>query len=108
MKNKLDFYEVVEVSPKSGKLDLSDLDTRKFNYQVLVGKQGTVIGMVQNDDGAWLYDVCFKREDDRFTFREEDLVSTGIKRSRSEFYTGDSVRIRVDPNTGEGKIIDDD
>ena len=108
MKNKFDFYEIVEIKPKNGCLDLSKLDTRKFNYQILVGKRGTILGMVQNDDGCWLYDVCLKSEENRFTIREEDLKSTGMKADPNDFMTNEFVKVRVNPKTGEGEIVDED
>jgi hypothetical protein len=108
VKNKFLFYEVIEVRPKNNFLDLSGLDTRKFDYQTLIGREGVIIGMIQDDDGFWLYDVLFKKEENRFTLMEKDLVSTGIIRKEEEFMSGESIRVRVDPETGEGTIVDDE
>ena len=43
-----------------------------------------------------------------YTIEEKDLVATGEHMKRSEFYAEQTVRIAVNPNTGEGKIVDED
>ena len=107
MKNKFKFYETLEIKPADGRLDLSGLDTRKFDYDILVGERGVIFGMVQADNGQWLYDIRLEKKNDKYTIRECDLVSTGIMKKRSDFYTGEAIKVRVDPKTGEGEIVDD-
>ncbi len=108
--NKFKFYEVVKIQPQAGSLDLSGLDLRKFDYQTLVGKKGVIMAMVQADNGDWLYEVSLDVMDEKasYTIREQDLISTGIMKKREDFYTGESIRVRVDPKTGEGEIVDDE
>ena len=107
-KNKFDFYEVVIIQPSEGILDLSGLDAAIFDYQRLVGLQGVIMAMVQSDSGKWLYEVFLKQDGMTYTIEEKDLVATGEHMKRSEFYAGQTVRIAVNPNTGEGKIVDED
>lgn len=103
-KNKFNFYEIVEIQPLSGVLDLSNLDTRKFDYQTLVGKKGTIMAMVENDDNIWLYEVMITDTEDTYTIQEQDLVPTGKTARREDFYDGEVIHVKVDPDTGEGLL----
>ena len=46
--------------------------------------------------------------DEGWSIFEEDLVSLNSFVSEENFYTGETIQVRVDPETGEGEIIDDD
>lgn len=96
MKNKFKFYEVVEVRPKNGYLNLDGLTTKDFNFQSLIGIRGSILGMVQDDRGEWLYDIRFPSKNNRYTIRENDLISTGIFKKREDFYVNESIKVHVD------------
>lgn len=106
--NKFEYYEIVKINPKSGVLDLSSLDTRKFDYQVLVGRIGVIMAMAECDNGAWLYEVSLDEANDAYTIREDDLQSTGQYKKRSDFYSDDTVKVVVDPKTAEGSLKEGD
>lgn len=84
-RNKFDFYEVVTIKPKSEILDLSNLDTRKFDYQTLIGCEGVIMSMAQGDDGTWLYVVSLTKNEQEYMIREEDLQATGKKKETRRF-----------------------
>lgn len=107
MNNKYDFYDAVLIKPISGYLDMSDLDTRELDFQTLVGKKGVILGMVE-DNNEWFYDVTLIDSGEIFTFRESDLEFKGEKKERSDFYTVDTVKVSVDPKTGEGTLFEKD
>jgi hypothetical protein len=93
MSAKFSFYEVVEVRPERPALN------------EIAGLTGAILGMVENDDGNWVYAVHILDTDESWDIRESELVSTGKVMSRSDFYDeNDSVGVEVDPITGEGKL----
>ena len=96
MSNKFQFYEVVKVVSVNPKLS------------EIAGKFGAILGMAQNDDGTWGYSVHVFNEEDGWDVMESDLEATGKIMRREDFYDGSSIRIRVDPETGEGSIVDDE
>jgi len=98
MKNKFDFYDIVKVN--SDKLSLQEIN----------GFEGVIRGMSQNEDtGEWGYAVSIYKDNGLlWDIMEADLIATGKKSKESDFMTGESVKVRVDPKTGEGEIVDDD
>lgn len=93
--NKFQFYEVVIVMNGNSIPD-------KF-----IGSKGVVLGMVQ-DNGDWFYSVALEKDDNFcWDFCEQDLRSTGEFMNRSDFYSGESIRVVVNPKTGEGRINED-
>ena len=94
MSAKFSFYEVVEV--KSDRSILNEIE----------GLSGVILGMVKNDDGDWVYAVHIFDTDESWDVRESELISTGKKMAREDFYDGDSISVEVDPETGEGKPKD--
>jgi hypothetical protein len=56
-------------------------------------------------DGSWGYAVSI--DDICWDIREEWLESTGRKMRREDFYTGESIRVRVTED-GRGEIVPDD
>jgi hypothetical protein len=107
MKKKFDFYEIVRIAPQNGTLDLTGLDARKFDYQTLVGSEGPIVAM-SRDKKAWYCLVKLSNKiGDEYLIRENDLEATGKKAKREDFYTGESIRVRVDPKTGEGSLVDE-
>ena len=98
MRNKFNFYDIVKVS--SQKLHLKEVN----------GSEGVIRGMSQSEtSGEWGYAVSIYKDDGMvWDIMENDLVSTGKAASRSEVTTDESVKVRVDPETGKGKIVEDD
>jgi len=98
MKNKFNFYEIVRI--------VSD----KPKHAEINGATGVVAGMAQNEEtGRWTYGVSIDKLDGLVRRMDEDsLVSIGVVGKREDFYTGESIKVRVDPKTGEGYIVDDE
>jgi hypothetical protein len=92
MKNKFEFFEVVKVNSEYKR------DTR------VVGLEGTVLGMAQNEQGLWGYAVFLDKFDEAWDFMENHIDSTGRKDEPSKFYDGTSIKVKVDPKTGEGDL----
>ncbi len=87
---KFQFYEKVRVAaPESSN----------------VGRLGAVSGKSQSDEGIWVYSVSLYAETSCSCFDEDQLESIGEFAERSEFYAGDSVRVRVD-GLGHGQIVE--
>ena len=97
MKNKFDFYDVVLVSSTKSKLS------------EITNTEGVILGMAQNEEtDNWGYSVSMYVDSDLcWHVMEEDLIATGKRAKEEDFYSGESVRVRVDPETGEGEIADD-
>ncbi|ETX06705.1 Imm31 family immunity protein [Candidatus Entotheonella palauensis] len=94
MPAKFQFYEVVKVV--SAKPELSEIS----------GLTGVIMGMSENEDGHFGYAVSIFDVDEGWCAMEEDLISMGTYMRREDFYDGSSVRVRVDPETGEGHIVE--
>ena len=101
MKSKFNLYDIVIVN------------SNKKRLACINGKKGAIRGKSQSEENhsifAYAVDIfneANKVEGGWFIF-EEDLKYTGIKANPSDFYTGESIKVRVDPKTGEGEIIDD-
>ena len=96
MRNKFEFYDIVTV--KSDKPTL-----KKIN-----GCKGVIRGMAQNEETLkWGYGVLVYQEEEVWHVMEEDLQSTGRKANPENYYTGQSIKVIVDPKTGEGKLADE-
>lgn len=136
MSNKFIFREEVVIRPKNGVLDISDVSNLDDfsalwksgikNQQDLVGRLGVIDCMSHDNEdideighkatGRWTYgvliDVVNEKEmefDERlYFFRETDLESTGVIRENPETEPREVIRVRVDPKTGEGFIVEDD
>ena len=97
MKNKFDFYELVEIIGLGKELD----EVR--------GKKAVVVGMSENEDtNEWGYAVDINGCDDGWDVMEKDLLSMGKFIKRDNMYSEETIRVRVDPKTGEGDIVDDE
>lgn len=89
------FYEVVEVV--AGRPIIG----------AVVGHRGAVLGMAQNEETrTWSYSVSMLESGKSLSFRESELVSTGLHMTRADFYDGTSVKVLSDPETGEGSLAD--
>lgn len=102
MKSKFDFYEIVKVF------------SSKKELKVINHKEGVIIGKSQDEEDPQIfyYAVDIINDageiEDGWSIEEIDLQKTGKKADREKFAYVDSVKIVVDPDTGEGKIIDSD
>jgi hypothetical protein len=92
MQNRFDFYEVVRI------------ESRKPRYQEIYGQEGVILGMSQAQDLSWGYAVQLLDSEDGWAIPEEELTSAGRSMKREDIYPGDSIRVKVDPNTGEGSV----
>lgn len=92
---QFEFYEVVRVA--SDRPELSRV----------VGMQGAVLGRSASPDGTWSYSVQLTDSESVHFFGESDLVATGDKRRREDFYDGSTVKVSVDPLTGQAKATGD-
>lgn len=85
--NRFDFYEVVTV------VQDPELD----------GEAGVILGMVFDPiSSSWQYAVSVESKDSVWTFYECQLTTTGEFRRRADVYDGTSIRVHVDPETGDG------
>lgn len=94
MKNQFDFFDFVEVK-----------HNEDSNLQTLSGQRGSVLGMAQHEETkCWRYSVSLEFGGEVWDIPEELLTPTGELKQRSDFYSGESVKIKVNPNTGEGSV----
>ncbi len=94
MPAKFQFYEVVKVvSDKPQLSEIWDLT-------------GVIMGISENEEGYFGYAVSIFHVVESWFVMEEDLVSTGQYMRDEDFHDGSSIRVRVDPETGEGHIVE--
>ncbi len=97
MKNKFDFYEIVKVNS-------TRLSLRKIN-----GLEGVIRGMSQNEDtGQWGYAVDIFNDEFGWDIMEYELIATGGKDDPARYKPVATVKVIVDPVTGEGRLKEDD
>ena len=101
-KCKFEFYDIVFV------------DSNKQNLQKINGKKGVIRGKSQSEEDPKIFayavdilDQSGKTESGWFIF-EEDLKSTNKKANPKYFMTEETIKVRVNPETGEGEIVDKD
>lgn len=86
----LDFYDIVSILP-------CDAVPKR-----LWGTQGVVVGRAQSSNGLWEYAIqAFADEDCCWQIDEQFLRAEGRRMNRDELYTGESVRVRLDPVANE-------
>lgn len=94
MKNRFQFYEVVAV-----------VASDESSIESAIGEEGTILGMAQDEESQrWSYSVTIASTGKVWTFDERQLESTGRYQNRSDLYSNETVRGRVDPDTGKGSI----
>jgi hypothetical protein len=95
MSAKFDFYEVVRVIGGG------------TEYAEIWGKEGAVLGKAEGEapDRSWGYAVSI--DGICWDIPEEWLESAGRKMLREDFYSRESIRVRV-PEDGRGEIVPDD
>jgi hypothetical protein len=89
---KFNFYEQVRISSPGQK-------DRKLH-----GKTGYVMGRTANASGRWGYAVLVEELDECWDLPEGKLSPTGRSKKREDFYSGDSLRVRVDKH-GHGDVV---
>jgi hypothetical protein len=95
MPAKYDFYEKVRV--------MSSAPSRAQ----INGELCAVLGQSYGADNKWHYTVHVYRLGLTWTVPEDELVATGEYDCRDTFYSGDSIRVRVDEH-GHGSVVDDE
>lgn len=86
-----DFYEVVTVLPST------DVPESLWNTE------GVILGRAQGDDGLWEYGVMMSVDGNHcWQLKESILESRGRKLRREDLYSGETVKVTVDPKTGTG------
>jgi len=91
-----DFYEIVRIG-KSNSAELSEI----------VGQEGAVLGRSYDEiEKQWWYAIFVMKHQECWHVPEQSLERTGRFSKREEFYDGSSIRVSVDPETGEGRIVD--
>lgn len=94
MNSKFDFYEIVKI--------VSDDPKHKDINEKLGVVRGKVLNEVTHE---WIYGISIYESDGTIRrLYEKNLQSTGKKADPKEFQTDDTIRIKVDPKTGMGKL----
>jgi hypothetical protein len=90
--NKFEFFEIVKIN-----------ENCKHNTS-LVGLEGTVLGMAKDEQGIWSYAVSLDKLGKTYSLMESQLEPTGKKDDPNRIYDGSSIKVKVDPETGEGDL----
>lgn len=96
-RSKFDFYDIVTI--------------KSFNPQLkpYYGLEAVIRGKSQSeeDPALWAYGAYIFKAKEVYCINEEDLEYTGKKMPEGYNMTGESLHVQVDPETGEGIIVDD-
>jgi hypothetical protein len=90
MEPRYSFYEIVRVARHEAPL------------KHLSGLEGMVLGRGRDEQGEWYYAVHLYDRNEVRSFCEAELEATGNLGKRESLYDGSSVKVAVDPATGEG------
>lgn len=94
MSKRFQFFEVVVVTGCSN-----------IQQQALIGSEGTILGMAQDEESKCNnYAVSMDSTGIVYCFDEWQLASTGRMKNREDFYSGESLKVIVDPKTGKGSV----
>jgi hypothetical protein len=98
MKSLYDFYDIVQIISTDPK------------HRSMKGKFAVIRGKAQDEEtNEWFYGVrIINSEGFIVSFDEKDLKSTGKKANPKDYESVGSIKVRVDPETGEGSIVEDD
>jgi len=88
---KFNFYDVVKVlsEPSKEMIEIS-------------GQEGVVLGRAE-EDGCCVYAISLS-SGETWQIEEEDLESTGKISAPADIYSGESIKVSVDPETGDGFV----
>lgn len=81
MKPKFEFYEIVRITKADG------------NASPLAGREGVVLGRVEDENGNWFYTLDVSGSQSTWSFHEYALATTGKHAKRADYYSGKSVRV---------------
>ncbi|GHT97751.1 hypothetical protein AGMMS49545_24160 [Betaproteobacteria bacterium] len=88
---RIDFYQEVEI-------------VRNAKNSAYAGQKGVVMGVSEEDGVLYGYAVAINGKDAVVSFDKEDVVPTGVKFKREDFYDGSHVTVSVD-GVSRGSII---
>jgi hypothetical protein len=91
---KFEFFQVVRITSKPK------------GFEHLQGKEGPVLGKAECDEGRWTYSVSLAELGENISLYAHEISSTGKFVKREDIYDGSSIRVSVDPETGEGKLVE--
>ena len=101
MESKFNFYDIVQSSIE-----------KKKNLAKINGRLGVIRGKSQSEEDTSLFAYAVdvlndlnEVEDGWFIF-EEDLIATGKKADPNKFSAGETARVRINPKTGKGEIVE--
>lgn len=83
--SKFAFYEVVEIHPERPAL------------REIEGLRGVVLGMVENDQGSWIYAIHILSSEESWDVCESEMVSIGEFMTREDFYDGGAIKVELGP-----------
>ena len=96
MVHPFEFYQIVKVK--------TDID----KFSEINGLEGGIIGRGPYPEGTWTYKVWIDSKERAWPVPHDCLVPTGKMGKREDYFTDESVRVRVDLETGEGSLVEDD
>ena len=73
-------------------------------YREINGLEGVVLGMPEDEADNCEYAVGIFETEETWVILETALVPTGRHMKHEEIYDGTSIKVIVDPETGEGKL----
>jgi len=95
MKNQLEPFDLVKVLENS--------------FSIKEGISGE-IGIIQTDgspyEGETIWGVYIDQKEEMYMLKDSQIKPLGISVSEEEFYDGTWIKVAVDPDTGEGEIVD--
>ena len=98
MNSKFNYYDITIIKTTDPKI-------KKFN-----GLEATIQGKSQSeeDPAIWAYSVSIDGLDECYFVFEKDLYPTGRIAKEEHYMSQDTIRVRVDPETGEGNIVEEE
>jgi len=88
---KFNFYEIVKVKSSSAE-----------KYKEIKGQEGLILGRAE-ENNCRVYAVSMA-SGETWQITEENLKSTGKVGSRDDVYSGESMQVIVDEDSGEGSL----
>ena len=91
---KFKFYEIVRVK-----------NTTFSKKNGIHNLEGTILGMVEGENHNWFYAVQLHKDDEGWDLPENLLEPTGKMDKRENYYDESVIKVKVNPDTGDGEII---
>ncbi|WP_194777290.1 Imm31 family immunity protein [Pararhodonellum marinum] len=89
-----DFYEIVVIK--------SNVLTRKHKIS---GMRSCILGKASDNYENWFYTVWLFENEKSWDLPSTCLEKTGDFMKREDFYDGTIIKVKVDPESGEGEIM---